>query len=83
MAVRGKSYREKPLKLKLISNNLERHNDVENAFSPSSNDLKPADASKKYSEQYCAWRGFYFIFHFVLHPSGTNLPGCVTSRNHN
>ena len=79
MTGRELGYTEKPLILEIISNYWERHNDVENAFSPSSNDLKHADASKKYSEQYCAWRGFYFIFHFVLHPSGTNLPGCVTS----
>lgn len=36
----------------------------------------PADASKKYSEQYCAG-GVLFIFHFVLHPSGTNLPSVI------
>lgn len=79
MLGREYGYTEKPLKLKSISNNWEKHHDVANAFSPSPNDLKPADASEKYLEQYCAWRGFYFIFHFVLHPSGTNLPGCVTS----
>lgn len=79
MTGREKGYTEKPLRLKISLNYWERPNNVENAFSSSSNDLKSADASKKYSEQYCAWRGFYFIFHFVLHPSGTNLPGCVTS----
>lgn len=79
MTGRERGYTEKPLRLQICLNYWVRHNNVENAFSSSSNDLKSADASKKYSEQYCVWRGFYFIFHFVLHPSGTNLPGCVTS----
>lgn len=50
MTGREQGYTEKPLRLNIILNYWDKHNNVENAFSSSSNDLKPADASKKYSE---------------------------------
>lgn len=64
MTGRKQCYREKPLKLKLISNNLERHNDVENAFSPVFQWFKTCWCLKEVFRTILCLEGVLFYFSF-------------------